>query len=89
MTAPYFDGKQACAGLPTDLFFPGPGGGGTGTATARAKTICRPCVHIVACLEYALTVPVENGRWVDGVWAATTPDERAEIRREREQRGVA
>ena len=46
---------------------------------ARAKTICRPCVHIVACLEYALTVPVENGRWVEGCWGATTTDERAEI----------
>ncbi len=88
MTAPYFDGKQACYGMDTAIFF-GSGRGEAPAVVARAKTICRPCVHIVACLEYALTVPVENGRWVDGVWAATTPDERAEIRRAREQSGVA
>ncbi len=84
MTAPQFDGEQACAGIDTATFFPAKGGNG-----AHAKTICRTCVHRDPCLEYALTVPVETGMWVDGVWAGTTTNDRARIRRAREQRGVA
>ncbi len=85
MTAPHFDGRQACAGLDTTLFFGGHHHPAAAVANERAKTICRTCIHIAACLEYALTVPIGNGRWVEGVWGATTTDERSQIRRRREQ----
>ena len=45
-----------------------------------AKAICRACPVLSVCLDYAL----ESGER-EGIWAATTPEERARMRR----RGVA
>lgn len=88
MTAPYFDGRQACAGMPTDLFFAG--GRYEGAASMqRAKTICRRCIHIEACLEDALTAKLPTGGYVEGVWGGTNAEDRKKIREQRERRGVA
>jgi Transcription factor WhiB len=40
-----------------------------------AKTICRQCPVQTACLAYALAADER-----EGIWAATTPDERRRIR---------
>lgn len=52
--------------------------------TAEAKKICqgtddnRPCPLLAACLEFAMN---NNERY--GVWGGLSPDERAELRKER------
>ena len=74
--APYFDGTQVCAQVDPDLFF---------YETRRekadrvplAKSLCNTCEFKDPCLVYALEYDV------DGVWGATTPNERALIRKER------
>ena len=76
--APKFDGTQPCAspGVDPELFFPE-------TPediyhnTRKAKAICNTCVFVEDCLEYAL----DND--VVGIWGATTPTERKNIRRSR------
>ena len=65
----------ACRHADPDLFFPI---GATGPALrqiSEAKRICRACPARTPCLAWAL----ENGV-TDGVWGATTPDERRAIR---------
>ena len=47
----------------------------------RAKALCRTCPALAECLAAALTVPGHQDR--DGVFAATTPQERARIRKRR------
>ena len=65
----------ACRHADPDLFFPI---GATGPALrqiSEAKRICRACPARTPCLAWALV----NGI-TDGVWGATTPDERRAIR---------
>jgi WhiB family transcriptional regulator, redox-sensing transcriptional regulator len=65
----------ACRDADPDLFFPI---GTTGAALRQmeeAKRICRACPVQTQCLAWALG----NGI-ADGVWGATTPDERRVIR---------
>jgi len=49
--------RAACAGEPTELFFPG-----TGVSTWKAKCICSRCPVIAECLDYA-TSAGELGVW--------------------------
>jgi WhiB family transcriptional regulator, redox-sensing transcriptional regulator len=51
--------KAACAGQPTELFFPGTG---QGKSTGEAKGICRHCPVVEPCLDYA-TATGELGIW--------------------------
>ena len=67
---PEFDGTQACATEPTDLFFPHESEDG-----APAKAICQVCPFRRPCLAFALT------RQVSGVWGGTTEAERRSLRR--------
>jgi WhiB family transcriptional regulator, redox-sensing transcriptional regulator len=65
----------ACRDADPDLFFPI---GTTGAALRQAeeaKRICRSCPVQIHCLAWALDSGV-----TDGVWGATTPDERRVIR---------
>lgn len=67
---PAFAGA-ACAGQPTDMFFPDP------HSKARpAKRVCAACPDLVrlACLRYALSGDMP------GVWGGTTRAERARMR---------
>ena len=50
----------------------------------QAKAVCNKCPVIDKCLEYALTAP-----GVDGILAATTPKERATMRRRRREQEYA
>ena len=66
----------ACRDADPDLFFPV---GTTGPALRHideAKRICRACPAQTQCLAWALDHGV-----TDGVWGATTADERRAIRR--------
>lgn len=62
----------ACAAVDPDLFFPA---GRDPVLAEAAKTYCRRCPLIRECLSYALTHNVE------GIWGATTPTERDDLRR--------
>jgi WhiB family transcriptional regulator, redox-sensing transcriptional regulator len=67
--------NAACRNADPELFFPI---GTTGTALGQieeAKGICRTCPARIQCLAWAL----DNGVG-EGVWGATTPDERRVIR---------
>lgn len=59
----------ACRAFPTQWWF------ADGPEDVEATLICMRCRVRRACLEYALAQPE-----LDGIWAATTPADRAEIR---------
>ena len=65
----------ACRDADPDLFFPIGAAGPALRQISEAKRICRACPARTPCLAWAL----ENGV-TDGVWGATTPDERRAIR---------
>ena len=62
-----------CLGVDPDLFFPE-----RGASTREAKEVCRGCVVIEQCLEFAL----ENGEKF-GIWGGLSERERRRIRRQR------
>ncbi|MGH8885182.1 MAG: WhiB family transcriptional regulator [Egibacteraceae bacterium] len=77
---PAWQADAACAGMPTDEFFPV---GSTGPALARiatAKAVCAACPVAEKCLEYALS----TGQ-TDGVWGGMSEDERRTERRRRQR----
>jgi len=69
---------SVCRTYPTRWWF-----AGDYRESTRAKEICADCVVSSACLEYALSRPD-----LLGIWAATTPNERAAMRRDR-RAGIA
>jgi WhiB family redox-sensing transcriptional regulator len=74
----------ACREADPDLFFPV---GTTGAALRQieaAKTVCRSCPSLDACLEFALSTCQDAG-----VWGATSEEERRAIRRARRRRAAA
>jgi WhiB family transcriptional regulator, redox-sensing transcriptional regulator len=74
----------ACREADPDLFFPV---GTTGAALRQieaAKTVCRACPSLDACLEFALDTGQDAG-----VWGATSEEERRAIRRARRRRAAA
>lgn len=85
-TAPDFDGKQVCLTSDPDIFFPtlhedpdNPKEGDQARyvkAVNAAKRLCKECPHALPCLEYSLQHDVE------GIWGATTKNERKKLRKE-------
>ena len=69
----------ACAGEPTDLFFPD-----DDIATDLARSICGSCAVRADCIGYAMEFPS-----LDGIWGGLTHQERAELRRRRRCRRSA
>lgn len=61
----------ACAGEPTDLFFPEDDVG-----VLLAKAICGGCKVRPECVSYAVDIPS-----LDGIWGGLTRQERARLRR--------
>lgn len=88
MSAPLFDGTQACAGVDIEVFFPSPGGH-VSALIEGAKDICRSCHFLHPCRDYAVWAQGVPGRWVDGVWGGTTAGQRAHIRRTATRAGAA
>ena len=65
--------KAACRSAPVEIdFFPLPG-----ESPDPAIAVCRRCAARSQCLDYALA----QGPQLTGVWAGTTDQERAELRR--------
>lgn len=64
-------GQAACAGQPTNLFFPSRGGD-----TTWAKTICADCPVKRECLAWALEADIGFG-----IWGGTSEVERQRLRR--------
>lgn len=62
--------KAACAGEPTDLFFPE-----DDVATELARSICGGCNVRAECINYAVEIPS-----LDGIWGGLTCDERTRLR---------
>lgn len=69
-----FDGSQACMSVDPEMFFPEDYD--DKFATERAKTICKSCPLTLECLKYAI-----GDSSLDGIWGATTPGERKNMRR--------
>lgn len=63
---------RACAGVSTEVFFPE-----HPAHYPKAVAICDLCPHSAACLEWAL-----DANQTFGVWGATTPMDRDEMRKE-------
>ena len=65
--------RAACAGEPTDLFFPD-----DDNATDVARSICSRCAVRGDCIGYAIEFPS-----LAGIWGGLTQQERSELRRRR------
>lgn len=65
----------ACAGLPTDLFYPDAGGS---SLVRAAKAHCAGCTVRQQCLDAALD---RRENW--GIWGGLTDQERRDLRRRR------
>jgi WhiB family transcriptional regulator, redox-sensing transcriptional regulator len=50
--------RAACAGMETEVFFPGPG-----VSTRAAKQVCEGCPVTVACLAFANEAGTQAGIW--------------------------
>jgi WhiB family redox-sensing transcriptional regulator len=72
--------QALCAQAGPDAWFPDKGQHAT---TAVARRICAACPVRADCLEYALARADTWGGISTGVWGATTPGERAQIRQAR------
>lgn len=68
---PAWMADAACAEHDLELWFPA-----NGQSPKPAKAICRSCLVVDECLEHAL----EAGE-VHGIWGATSPEERRQLRR--------
>lgn len=66
-----FDGRQLCAGVDTELFFPLPG---AHTQVDVARSWCNRCPIRVECLRWAITTGQQHG-----IWGGTTIDQRNRI----------
>lgn len=78
---PWMD-QANCAGMDTELMFPGRG---DNKAYAAAKAVCAACPVATECLEYAL----EHGEH-HGIWGGKSERERRRIRlQRRRQQGAA
>lgn len=64
--------RAACLGADPELFFPITVTGPLHEASvSAARGICQGCVVVNDCLAFALAEGID-----DGIWAATTPEER-------------
>jgi len=62
-----------CLGVDPDLFFPE-----RGASTREAKEVCRGCVVLEGCLEFALANSEKFG-----IWGGMSERERRRVRRQR------
>lgn len=69
-----FDGTQACKSVDPEMFFPEDYD--DKAAVLQAKAICQSCPLTSACLVYAI-----KDSSLEGIWGATTPNERRNMRR--------
>lgn len=75
--------SAACAGLPTEWWYPvndGVGGAAQSETTATARAICAECPVQLACADYAMSI--ESGFQRYGIWGNLTPDARRRLAKE-------
>lgn len=73
--------KAACAGAPTEVFFPDiPIGDVRSIHWAKAKEYCDRCPVVKQCLQFCLSFEEQTGRR-DGYWGGMTPKERDQYTR--------
>ena len=65
-----------CRDEDPELFFPIGSTGPAATQVEQAKVVCRRCPVVAECLTWALETGQENG-----IWGATSEDERRVLRR--------
>ena len=65
-----------CRDEDPELFFPIGSTGPAATQVDQAKVVCQRCTVVQECLTWALETGQENG-----VWGATSEDERRALRR--------
>jgi WhiB family redox-sensing transcriptional regulator len=82
ITTESWEEAAACRepGIDPELFFPVSETGLSAGEVTAAKAICGRCLVTAQCLDWALRVGEQ-----DGVWGATTPQERRLLRRDRPQ----
>jgi WhiB family redox-sensing transcriptional regulator len=71
--------ESLCAEVGVEVFFPPDDRPVPRDFYQRAKNVCRRCEVIDECFQYSI-----EERY--GVWAATTPNERAKLRNDRSKR---
>lgn len=72
--------QAACAGYPTDWWFPvndGIGGAASTETTETARALCASCPVRLACLDYAMRF--ESGYHRSGLWGGLSPEERRKL----------
>lgn len=70
--------RALCRDEDPELFFPVGTTGPAASQVAAAKQVCRRCSVTQACLEWAIETGQDNG-----VWGATSEDERRALTRHR------
>jgi WhiB family redox-sensing transcriptional regulator len=71
-----------CATVGPDVMYPGGSGYEAAVQTAEAKAVCAHCPVTAQCLELALRLEGDaTAAYRGGVWAGTTPIERANLAR--------
>jgi len=65
-------GDALCAQIGSEMFFPDKGG-----STRAAKTICRKCTVVDACLVSALVRDEQHG-----IWGGLSPRERRQLKKD-------
>ena len=68
--------RAACRGEDPEKFFPVGNSGPAVIQTAEAKSVCRACPVVSACLNWAL----DSGQDA-GVWGGMSEDERRQLKR--------
>ena len=76
---PDWRAEAACLDTDLRLWFPLPSA--YGIAYERARAICDGCLVRAECLSVALAAPPHGDA---GIWAGTSPDERAALREDRD-----
>lgn len=80
LPSPEWHEQAACRGLGSEMFHPPTFTSHSGRrASAAALEVCGRCPVVEECLDVALSVSNDH----HGIWGGTTPQERAEIRRNR------
>ncbi len=68
---PAFDGSEVCAQIDPEIWFPT----ALNQTGAMAKKLCRTCIWVEQCREYAIQVDVV------GIWGGTNEKERSRVRK--------
>ena len=75
--------KAVCRDEDPELFFPISTSGPAFEQIERARSVCRRCPVVDACLQWALTTGQDAG-----IWGGLSPEQRRRLRQQTRRRGV-